>query len=534
MVSFVRNCGLLILTSSLSAALAAATFNVRDYGARGDGAAKDTAAVQKAIDAAAERGGGTVWVPAGRYLCGTVHLKSNVTLHLDNGSVILASTDNGDFDPYETLPFKSVSDNETTFFHYGLLTADSVHNIAITGEGVVDGNRQRRRGPKTVSIKNCQYVTIRGITVRNSPNYSISFWGSDYVDVDGVTILNGYADGIDPDASRYVRIANCYIDCYDDAICPKASPSMGMDQRRNVEHLVVTNCVTRTNCSNFKFGTESSWDFKDVTVSNLTMMPRDKGRPPLSGVSLEAVDGANINGVAISNISMMGVQTPIFVRLGNRGRGMNPPTPGSIENVSLNNIIARGATMTSSVTAIPGSMARRVALSNIMITMDGGNQDPKGLDVPENIAKYPEGTMFGTLPAFGFYARHAEGIALSNVELRWDKEDLRPAMIFDDVKDLTIDGFRTATVAGASPVVWLNDVADAFLRGSRTASAKTFVRVSGAGSQRILLAGNDLTRVERRVEILDAPKSSVQEIGNAVSAASSRAAKRNSMGGKKK
>lgn len=501
------------------AAAQAATFNVREFGAKGNGAAKDTTALQQAIDAAAAQGGGTVWVPAGRYLCGTIHLKSKVTLHLDNGSVILASTDDSDFDPYEPLPFKSVSDNETTFFHHGLLVADGVHHIAITGQGVIDGNRTRRRGPKTVAIKNCQYVTIRGVTVQNSPNYSISFWGSDYVDVDGVTILNGYADGIDPDASRYVRIANCYIDCYDDAICPKGSPSLGMDQRRNVEHLVVTNCITRTNCSNFKFGTESSWDFKDVTVSNITMLPRDKGRPPLSGISLESVDGAHINGVAISNISMVGVQTPIFVRLGNRGRGMNPPEPGSVENISFNNIVARDATMTSSVTAVPGSWVRGVALSNLQITMQGGNAGPGNLDVPEHVAKYPEGTMFGTLPAFGLYARHADGLSLSNIQLRWDKEDLRPAMIFDDVRDLDVDGFRTGTLAGDSPVVWFNNVIDAFVRGSRVPTTRNFLRVSGARSQRILLLGNDLTRVARRVEMQGASKTAVREIGNALGTA---------------
>jgi hypothetical protein len=502
----------LYLSAASSGMLLAGGLNVRDFGAKGDGVAKDTSAIQKAIDAAGKQGGGTVLVPPGKYLSGTIHLKSYVTLHLDNGATILASTDNDDFDAYETLPFQSVSDRETTFFHYGLVTAENVHHIAIVGQGTIDGNRPRRHGPKTVSIKLCQYVTIRGITVQNSPNYSISFWGTDYIDIDGVTILNGYADGIDPDASRYIRISNCYIDARDDAICPKASPSMGMETRRNVEHLVVTNCITRTNCNNFKFGTESSWDLKDVAVSNITMMPRDAGRRPLSGISLEAVDGANINGVVISNISMVDIQTPIFVRLGNRGRGLNPPLPGSVQNISFNNIVARGASMTSSVTGIPGSMARRVSLSNILITMEGGNQDPKGLDVPEQIAQYPEGHMFGVLPGFGFYGRHTEGLALSNVEVRWDKQDLRPAMVFDDVKNLTIDGFRTDTVAGAAPVIWMNNVVDALVRGARTAAAKTFLRVSGAQSKAIALVGNDLTRATRRVETTGAPRNACVEI----------------------
>ncbi|MFB3827619.1 MAG: glycoside hydrolase family 28 protein [Bryobacteraceae bacterium] len=506
-----------------------AALNVRDFGARGDGTTKDTASIQKAIDAAGQQGGGTVLVPAGNYLCGTIHLKSRVTLHLDNGAVILGSPDNADYDPYEALPFKSVSDNETTFFHYGLIVAENAHNIAITGQGTVDGNRQKRRGPKTVSIKNCRYVTIRGITVQNSPNYSISFWGTDFIDIDGVTILNGFADGIDPDASRYVRISNCYVDCYDDAICPKASPSMGMDQRRNVEHLVVTNCVTRTNCNNFKFGTESSWDLRDVTISNITMLPREKGRRPISGISLEAVDGANINGVAISNISMAGVGAPIFVRLGNRGRGMNPPMPGSIENVSFNNIVARDASLTSSITGIPGYKVRRVSLSNIMIAMEGGNRAPAGLEVPEQIDKYPEAAMFGTLPAFGLYCRHSEGIALSNVALRWQKEDLRPAMIFDDVADLTIDGFRPGAAAGASPVVWFHNVADAFIRGSRAAAAN-FLRVSGSESKAITLTGNDLTRVGKPVDITGAPRSAVRETANVTGAAG----QRTPAGGKKK
>jgi hypothetical protein len=124
--------------------------------------------------------------------------------------------------------------------------------------------------------------------------------------------------------------------------------------------------------------------------------------------------------------------------------------------------------------------------------------------------------LFGTLPAFGFYGRHAEGIALSNVLLRWNQEDLRPAMIFDDVRDLTLDAFRSDTTAGEAPVLWLNDVAGASIRGGRTAAAKAFVRVSGSGSKEIVVAGNDLTRAAQAVEIQDAPRGAVIETGNAV------------------
>jgi polygalacturonase len=436
---------------------AGAPLDVRDFGARGNGTAKDTAAIQKAIDAAARKGGGTVTVPAGRYLSGTIHLKSNVTLHLDNGATIVASPDDGDFDRYETLPFKSVSDNETTYFHYALVAAENAHDIAIVGEGEIDGNRTKRGGPKTVAIKLCERVTIRGITVRNSPNYSISLWGSDYVNIDGVTILNGYADGIDPDSCRYVRISNCFVDSHDDAICPKASPSMGMDRRRPVEHLTVTNCVLRTDANGFKFGTESSGDFRNVAVSNLTIGAREKGPRPKSGISLESVDGARIEGVLIANIAISGVETPIFVRLGNRGRGMETAVPGSLEDVSIRNVVARDSSMASSVTGQPGYPVRRVLLDGLTLGMTGGAREAKGLDVPEHAAKYPEGRMFGELPAYALYARHVEGLTVSNVRTWWEREDARPAMLFDDVRGLTVEGLRAPA---ASPVVWLNRVVD--------------------------------------------------------------------------
>jgi polygalacturonase len=429
---------------------------VRAHGAKGDGKTKDTAAIQQAIEAAAASGGGTIHVPAGRYLSGTLHLRSNTTLHLDNGAVLLASPDDRDFDPYETLPFQSVSDRETTYFHQALLAADGAHDIAIVGEGVVDGNRSKRGGPKTIAIKLSQRVTIRGVTVRNSPNYSISFWGCDWVNVDGVHVENGYADGIDPDSSRYVRISNSYIDAYDDAICPKASPSMGMDRRRPVEHLTVTNCVLRTNCSNFKFGTESSGDFRHIAVSNITMLPRDVGRPPISGIALEAVDGAHIEGVAISNVSMQGVRAPIFLRLANRGRGLTPKAAGSLEDVSIVNVTARGASVASSITGIPEARIRRVSLDGIRVTYTGGLKDLLPFDIDEFVERYPEATMWGDLPAWALYTRHADGVTIRNFDAAWTTTDARPAIVADDVSDLVLEGFQPRSTVG--PPVRLRNV----------------------------------------------------------------------------
>jgi len=493
------------------AASALAVFNVRDYGAKGDGVTKDTAAIQAAIDAAEKQGGGEVHVPPGRYISGTIRLKNNVTLYLEAGATIAESPDDADFERYEQLSFKSVSDNETTYFHYGLITADGAHNIAIVGQGTVDGNRTHRHGPKTIALKLCQYVTIEGITVENSPNYSISFWGCDYVNVLGVTVLNSYADGIDPDSCRYVRIANCYVESSDDAICPKASPSMGY--ARPTEHLTVTNCVLRTDSNNFKFGTESSGDFKDVAASNLVMLPREKGRPPHSGISLEAVDGAHIDGVVISNISMQGVLEPIFIRRGNRGRGLTNPTPGTIQNVSISNVVATGATITSDISGLPDYPVERVTLDDINITMRGGEAEAKGLDVPEFPEKYPEAGMFGILPAYGFYVRHAAGLTMSNLQVRWDNTDARPALVFDDVKALDMDNFRAGTVSGSSPMVWMNDVVDALVRGSRPVPTQTFLRVSGK-TRDLELTGNDFSHVSQPIEYQGVPKSAVSEIGD--------------------
>lgn len=471
--------------------------DVRRYGARGDGRTKDTAAVEAAI-AAAAKDRGTVVFPPGTYLCGTIHLKSGVALELAAGAVIAASPDEADFDRYEELPFKPVDDRETTYSRYALLLGEGVADVVISGAGVIDGNRTKRGGPKPVAFKNSQRITIRGVTVRNSPNYAISLLGCEHVNIEGVSIVNSYADGIDPDCSRFVRIANCYVDSHDDAICPKASQALG--EPRPTEHLVVTNCILRTDCNAFKFGTESRGDFRNVAVTNCVVLPRDRGIRPISGISLHSVDGSNIEGVTISNIVMRQVRAPLFIRLGNRGRGMNPPVPGSVRGIVISNVVAVDASHTSGIAGIPGHRVQNVTLENLDFTMTGGGRFT-GLAVPEHEAKYPEATMFGELPAWALYARHVEGLVVRNLRARYREATDRPAVIFDDVLDADLDGLRPETVSAENPVVWLHEVLNATIRGARVREKiPLFLRVSGARSAGITLSENDLRAAMRVLE----------------------------------
>jgi hypothetical protein len=193
------------------------------------------------------------------------------------------------------------------------------------------------------------------------------------------------------------------------------------------------------------------------------MFRRERNAPrDLAGIAIESADGSHIDGVVISNFTMQGIYSPIFIRLGNRGRGLNPPRPGSIENISISHVIATASSMTSAITGLAGAPVRHVVLDNIQLAVQGGGQLGKGLDVPEADAKYPESNMFGALPAYGLYVRHAEGLTLRNVQTRWLSSDPRSAMIFDDVKDLDIDGFAADTVAGSEPLLWFHKVIGAF------------------------------------------------------------------------
>lgn len=378
--------------------------------------AADTALVQRALDA-----GGEVVLEARRYTVGTLHLRSHTTLRIPAGAVLAMSADDADFDPYEAAQPPEGSDRETGFFHRALLSGIGVEDVAIVGEGLIDCQRSKRGGPKPIALKECRRVTIRDVTIERAPNYAISLLGCDHVNIDGVTIRNAFSDGIDPDNSRFVRISNSFIESVDDAICLKASTALG--RRAVTEHVTVTNCVLRTASIHFKMGTESYGDFRNIAVNNCTFVGGMGNRHGNPGIALETVDGGSIQGVTISNITMRDVGIPIFLRLGARRSGQ-----AVLEDVAISNITATGARRTCPITGIPGAVIHRVRLSNINLEFEGGFQGEIPMDIPEKEANYPDPTMFGLLPAYAFYLRHAEPIDFRNVTTRVRAPDRRPAI----------------------------------------------------------------------------------------------------------
>jgi polygalacturonase len=487
-----------IATPAKASQAAPASWNVVELGAKADGTTKDTQTVQKAIEACSMHGGGTVYFPSGTYLTGSLHLRQRVALYLDHGATLKASSDENDFDPYEQLGFKNAADRETSFFHYALIWGEDVEHVAILGTGTIDGNRTKRGGPKPIALKRCRQVTIKDITIRNAPNYAISLLGTDYVNIDGVNILNGYCDGIDPDSCRHVRIANCQIETWDDAIVPKASFSLGV--RRAVEYLTVTNCILATNCSAFKLGTESGGGFRGVTVSNCVLHDRATGRPPISGIALESVDGGDIEGVTISNISMTNVRAPIFLRLGNRGRDMDTPAAGTLRNVVISNIVATGAKQACPIAGIPNHAIQNVTLDNIQIAFAGGGTvEQTNGSVPEEEGKYPEATMFGTLPSYGLYCRHVEGLRLRNIHLTCQSPDYRPALVCDDVARVVIDSFEADRSPGAASMIRFRGVRKALIGNCWPPEPiSDFLQVMDDGRKEIRVTGNGIPSEEVR------------------------------------
>lgn len=471
--------------------------------------ANDTSRFQKTIDEAASHGGGTVHVPAGRYIVGSVFLRSHVSLWLDNGSVIVMSPNDSDFQPAETLPFDPGANRATSDFHIALFIGEGVEHVSIHGSGLIECERGKQgSGPKPIALRRCAHVTLLGITLRNAQNYNISMLGCQFVQVRGVTIQGGKADGIDPDCCQNVSISDCYIESYDDSLCLKASGSLGV--RGMTENVVVTNCVLKTASVHFKCGTESCGDFRNISVSNCLFEGGVGMRHGNPGIALYTVDGGNLQGISISNLSMWQVGTPLAILRGDRDRCGTGKGPGTLSNVQIDNVLAVGATQPSVIAGLPGAPVQHIAISNFSVELRADGKAHQLQTVPENPKGYPAPIMFGELPAFGMYVRHAENLSLTNFVCQAPLQENRPDLSFDDVAMLRVQGHERR--GGQGPVhLTMNDVRDSFVHClAVTAPPANAFRITGAKTQSLYLRGDGAIDWSQQLSLgADVPSSAV-------------------------
>lgn len=491
---------LLVFFSTFSFLFAnSVSFNILDYGARGDSSALNTKPIQSAIDACAKAGGGTVCFPAGKYISGTLFFKSNITLYFEAGAVLIGSGNLNDY-PVTVSGIRSYTDNYTD---KSLIYGEGLEHIGITGDGILDGNGTSFKGaykvrPYMIRIINCKDVLVRDVTMINSPMWVQHYLACEDVNIDGITVnsrrdfVNN--DGIDIDGCSNVRISNCEFIAGDDAIVLKSTLN------RVCKNIAVTNCNISSNCNAFKLGTESNGGFENIVLSNCTIYDTTLG-----GIALEMVDGGTLDRVSISNVVMNNVGAAIFIRLGNRARPFNEkmekPGTGKLSNIIIDNVQAINVgNVGCSITGLPGFPVENVTLTNIRLSFQGGGTPELGIrEIPELPEKYPEFKMFGMLPAYGFYCRHAKNLTFEDVEMNYIAPEARSAIVCDDIAGLEF--YRLKAMIGNEPVIRCNDVSDLFVQACiAPKNTRTFLQIGGTKSGHISLIGNDLGRAEKAVK----------------------------------
>jgi polygalacturonase len=475
-----------IPASAPSASSPGGVFDVRHYGAKGDGVNIDTPAVNRAIDAASSAGGGSVVFPAGTYACSTIRLRSHVSLQLHAGATILAApvpeegTTTGGYDAAgPAQPWERFQDFGHNHWPNSLIYGEGLEDVSIYGPGLIYGKGLSRGeanelpraespgvGNKSIALKNCHNVILRDFDILMGGHFGILLTAVDNVVIDGLTIDTN-RDGIDIDCCKNVRVTNVVVNSpWDDAICPKSSFALGYT--RATENVTISNCYVtgmfeygsllagtfkratydqvRKAVGRIKCGTESNGGFKNITVTNCIL-------EGCRGFALETVDGAILEDIVVSNMVMRGVvHSPILLRLGARLRGPAGIKPGVLRRVSFSNIVSSDAVAQypSIIAGINGALIEDIRMDSIYLGQLGGGKSAwAALEPPEKPAGYPEADMFGTLPATGFFLRHARNLQLSNIEIATEAPDARPSIWADEVEDLDVFRLRAPKSAPA-------------------------------------------------------------------------------------
>ena len=439
-------------------------YNVRDYGAVGDGKTLDHEAINRAIEACSSRGGGQVVLTPGTYLCGSIRLKSRVDLHLASGATILAAPASMKaYDPSEVFGGPEYQDGGHTYFHNSLIWAEGQHDISITGRGTIDGEGLAKKdtetagnvqggsigtGDKAIALKLCRNILIRDVTIFRGGHFAIIVTGCEIGTIDNV-LIDTNRDGIDIDCCKYLTVSNCKVNTpNDDAIVLKSS--YALKKPVLCEHILVNNCIVtgyklgtfldgtyvpeKVNwvCGRIKLGTESNGGYRNIAISNCTCMWS-------SGLAFEVVDQGRMENITVSNISMSHVHHyPIYITTGCRNRGPQERTEvSSARDISIMNVVADDCDSLAGIiiTGMEGHPLRNISLNNIRLQFRGGG---KKVETPyrEQSTHYPEPRWAGPTPAYGLFARHVDGLRLRDVTFELMRPDERPDMVFDDVKNL--------------------------------------------------------------------------------------------------
>jgi len=557
-------------------------FDVRAFGASGDGKTVDSPAINKAIEAAAAAGGGTVHFPAGNYVSFSIRLKSHVDLYLSQGCAIIAADSplpgqttgymGGTYDPAEPkTAWDAYQDYGHNHWHNSLIWGDGISDFSITGPGLIWGKglsfgagpgrppadtggatgvgthverpgdpgtpgaaagagaaggrggvvaagapgavggrggaaaagaagaarpgrgnypqyqaEQAGVGNKAIGLKNCRNVVLRDFSMLKGGHFAILVTGVDNLTIDNLKIDTD-RDGMDIDCCKNVRVSNCTVNSpWDDAIVPKASFALGYN--RSCNNINITNCYVagcwelgsvldgtwkrrpNSGTGRIKLGTESNGGFINLTVSNCVF-------EGCQGLALETVDGAHLEDVAISNITMRDIGScPIFVRLGARLRGPKgavgtdqSTVPGTLKRVLISNIACHNTVSRfgSNITGIPGFPVEDLKISDVYVEcVGGGTPDQAKIEVGEHENSYPEPSMLGPLPAYGFYFRHVNRLEMSHVEVAPLAPDARPCIYLDEVHRAD---FFAITAPSSPPAFSVNKSSDVRILMSRAA-----------------------------------------------------------------
>jgi hypothetical protein len=501
-------------------------YNVRAFGAKGDGQTLDTAALQASIDACTRDGGGTVLVPAGVFLTGTLELKSHVTLHLASSAKILGSADGKQYHAAEAIPLTgphTIGDG-----NWALIFAAEARNVTVEGRGTIDGQGLQfhslargtpapsglsgSRRPHHLLFYKCENLTVRDVDLVDCAYHSTRIVQCRHVYIDGVRIhsrVNGNNDGFHFISAEHVQLSNCTVECQDDACALFGS----------CRWMTITNCYFSTRWSVFRFGTGVA---ENIAVSNCVLR-QVYGCP----FKLRADPGSRFENISFSNLLLEDVTGPIHIGSGPRA-GRNPGTlaaaadraPAVVRNISFSNIHGTVTTKASRLpdtpldwsvdrleelhscivlNAVGDNVIENISFDDVHLTFGGGGtaEDAARRDLPQHADEY---FRLGPMPAYGLYARNARGITLHNVRLQVSEPDLRPALIFDHVQGASVRGLSVQGHRDAESVLRFIDSKDVLLSGTHLLTPSSpFLQLEGAANEAIVVEGGDVSKASSPV-----------------------------------